>query len=124
MKILPHIPYISEENPYTREDCMALKERVLDKLERMGLKDLRKNIVFEHTWTPFDILERYHSNGGSVYGVVSDIQKNLAFKFPKQSVKYKNLFFTGGSVNPGGGMPMVVQCGQNVAKSIERFVKK
>ena len=44
--------------------------------------------------------------------------KNLAFKAPKQSTKYPNLFFVGGSVNPGGGMPMVVLCGQNVAKKI------
>jgi diapolycopene oxygenase len=31
---------------------------------------------------------------------------------------YPNLFFVGGSVNPGGGMPMVVLCGQNVARKI------
>ena len=32
--------------------------------------------------------------------------------------KYPNLFFVGGSVNPGGGMPMVVLCGQNVARKV------
>ncbi len=118
LKILPHIPYIDDANPLTREEYMALKERVLDKLERMGLTDLRKHIVFEHCWTPIDIREQYNSNKGSIYGVVSDRFKNLAFKAPKQSVKYPNLFFVGGSVNPGGGMPMVVLCGQNVAKNV------
>jgi diapolycopene oxygenase len=116
LKILPHIPYISEKNPYTRADCLALKERVIDKLERMGLTGLRKHIVFEHVWTPFDIQKNYYSNGGSIYGVVSNRWKNFAFKGPKQSPLYENLFFTGGSVNPGGGMPMVVLCGQNVAR--------
>ena len=118
LKILPHIPHIDDANPLTREDYMALKERVLDKLERMGLTDLRKHVVFEHCWTPLDIREQYNSNKGSIYGVVSDRFKNLAFKAPKQSVKYPNLFFVGGSVNPGGGMPMVVLCGQNVAKKV------
>jgi len=118
LKILPHIPYIDDEHPLTREDYLGLKERVLDKLERMGLRDLRRHIVFEHCWTPLDIREQYGSNKGSVYGVVSDRFKNLAFKAPKQSTKYPNLFFVGGSVNPGGGMPMVVLCGQNVAKNI------
>jgi hypothetical protein len=95
---------------------------VVDKLERMGLTDLRKHVVFEHCWTPLDIREQYYSNKGSIYGVVSDRFKNLAFKAPKQSTKYPNLFFVGGSVNPGGGMPMVVLCGQNVAKkSVQRF---
>ena len=118
LKILPHIPYIDDEHPLTRADYLALKERVVDKLERMGLRDLRKHVVFEHCWTPLDIREQYYSNKGSIYGVVSDRFKNLAFKAPKQSTKYPNLFFVGGSVNPGGGMPMVVLCGQNVAKKI------
>ncbi len=118
LKILPHIPYIDDERPLGRDDYLALKERVLDKLERMGLRDLRKHVVFEHCWTPLDIREQYYSNQGSIYGVVNDRVRNLAFKAPKQSTKYPNLFFVGGSVNPGGGMPMVVLCGQNVAKKI------
>lgn len=118
LKILPHIPYIDDANPLTREDYLRFKERVIDKLERMGLTDLRKHVVFEHCWTPLDIREQYNSNKGSIYGVVSDRFKNLAFKAPKQSPKYPNLFFVGGSVNPGGGMPMVVLCGQNVAKKV------
>ncbi len=118
LKILPHIPYINGEHPLSREDYQVFKDRVIHKLERMGLKDLRQHTVFEHCWTPLDIQREYYSNKGSIYGVVSDRFRNLAFKAPKQSTKYPNLFFVGGSVNPGGGMPMVVLCGQNVAKKI------
>jgi len=123
LKILPHIPYIDDAHPFTRADYLAFKERVLDKLERMSLNDLRKHIMFEHCWTPLDIREQYYSNKGSIYGVVADRWKNLAFKAPKQSTLYPNLFFVGGSVNPGGGMPMVVLCGQNVARKITAWVK-
>ena len=66
-------------------------------------KDLRQHTVFEHCWTPLDIRAQYNSNKGSIYGVVSDRWKNLAFKAPKQSTLYPNLFFVGGSANPGGG---------------------
>ncbi|MBM3879830.1 MAG: phytoene desaturase [Verrucomicrobia bacterium] len=118
LKVLPHIPPIDEARPLGREDYLAFKERVVDKLERMGLTDLRQHVVFEHCWTPLDIREQYYSNRGAIYGVVSDRWKNLAFKAPKQSTRYPNLFFVGGSVNPGGGMPMVVLCGQNVAKQV------
>ena len=118
LKILPHIPPIDEAHPLAREDYLAFKERVVDKLERMGLKDLRRHTVFEHCWTPLDLREQYYSNCGSIYGVVSDRFENFAFKAPKQSTRYPNLFFVGGSVNPGGGMPMVVLCGQNVAKKV------
>ncbi len=118
LKILPHIPYIDEERSLTREDYLAYKETILDKLERMGLEDLRSHVRYEHVLTPLDIHERYRSNKGSIYGVVVDRFKNLGFKAPKQSERYENLFFVGGSVNPGGGMPMVTLCGQNVARKV------
>jgi len=118
LKILPHIPHIDDAHPLTREDYLGFKERVVDKLERMGLKNLRRHTAFEHCWTPLDIRQQYYSNKGAIYGVVTDRFKNLAFKAPKQSTTYPNLFFVGGSVNPGGGMPMVVLCGQNVAKKV------
>ncbi len=118
IKILPHIPSIDEQMPYTRADYLALKEICIDKLERMGLKDLRKHIVVEDFWTPHDIEARYASNRGSIYGVVCDRRKNFAFKAPKQSTHFRNLFFVGGSVNPGAGMPMVSLSGQHVARMI------
>jgi len=80
----------------------------------MGLPDLRRHIVVEDMWTPEDIERRYYSNRGAIYGVVADRWKNMGLKAPKKSTKYPNLYFVGGSVNPGGGMPMVVLSGQQV----------
>jgi len=118
IKVLPHIPPLDESRPTTRGDYLALKEICLDKLERMGLKDLRHHIVVEDFWTPFDMEARYGSNRGSIYGVVCDRRRNFAFKAPKQSSQFRNLFFVGGSVNPGAGMPMVTLSGQHVARMI------
>ncbi|MDP3334837.1 MAG: phytoene desaturase family protein [Methylococcaceae bacterium] len=118
IKILPHIPHLNPEQPLTAEDYAALRERVLIKLERMGLTDLRKHIVCEEYWTPIDIEQRYYSNQGSIYGVVADRFKNLGFKIPQRSKDISNLYFVGGSVNPGGGMPMVTLSGQLVRDKI------
>jgi diapolycopene oxygenase len=118
LKVLPHIPYLNDRHRYGPEDYAAFKGRVIDKLERMGLTDLRRHVVVEHLWTPVDIERQYGSNGGSIYGVVSDWKKNLGFKAPKRSRRYRNLFFVGGTVNPGGGMPMVILGGQRAADLI------
>ena len=118
LKILPHIPPLNPGKPVPPEDYETFKERVIDKLERMGLTDLRKHIIIEDVLTPIDLEKMYQSNRGSVYGVASDWRRNYGFKFPKKSSKFKNLYFTGGSVNPGGGMPMVILCGQKVADRI------
>lgn len=120
IKVLPHIPHLNPDNPLTHDDYMVLRERVLDKLERMGLADLRRHIVTEETWTPLDIEKRYYSHQGSIYGVVTDRKKNQGFKIPHRSPHYRNLYFVGGSTNPGGGMPMVTLSGQLVRDKILR----
>lgn len=121
IKILPHIPPIDPKHPLTHEDYLGLRDRVIDKLERMGLDGLRKHAVVEDVITPIDIERMYRSNRGAIYGVVTDWKLNKGFKAPKQSATYRNLFFVGGSVNPGGGMPMVVLSGQ---KACDRLVKE
>ncbi|WP_225743551.1 NAD(P)/FAD-dependent oxidoreductase [Marinilactibacillus sp. Marseille-P9653] len=119
IKILPHIPYVQDE-PFTDQQYADLRERVLIKLENMGLTDLREHIVFEDMWLPEDIQQTYYSNRGAIYGVLADKKANNGFKHPKHSDRYDNLYFVGGSVNPGGGMPMVTLSGQQVRDMIVR----
>lgn len=117
IKILPHIPALNHID-YTKEDYMAFRELVLKKLENMGLTDLRQHIVTEYMLTPHDIESMYLSDGGAIYGTLSDKKLNQGFKHPKKSDFINNLYFVGGTVNPGGGMPMVTLSGQNAAKLI------
>jgi diapolycopene oxygenase len=117
IKILPHIPHLG--SGATPEEYDALKDRLLAKLERMGLTDLRKHVVVEDMWTPVDIERMYGSTLGSIYGVVTDWKRNKGFKAPRRSEKYDNLYFVGGTVNPGGGMPMVVLSGQLAADRLD-----
>ncbi len=119
IKILPHIPYMGDA-PLSDEDKFRFEGIVLDKLESMGLERLREHTIYRDVWWPEDIRDMYLSNRGSIYGVVSDREKNKGFKAPKRSELYSNLYFVGGSVNPGGGMPMVSLSGQLTADKIIR----
>jgi diapolycopene oxygenase len=117
LKILPHIPHMDEDGDFSEEAYDQFEDRILTKLERMGLENLRDHIIVEETLYPHDIQQMYYSNKGAIYGVVSD-QSNSALKAPKESEYFDRLYFTGGSVNPGPGMPMVTLCGQLVADQI------
>jgi diapolycopene oxygenase len=119
IKILPHIPHI-QDPPFTAADYDALKGRVLDKLERMGLKDLRKHAIVDHMWVPDDIQRLYYSNRGAIYGVEANKKLNFGFKAPKRSELFENLWFVGGSVNPGGGMPTSLLSGVQVARKLTK----
>lgn len=117
IKLLPHIPHL-QDPPFTQDDYLALKQALYTKLEAMGLHDLRKHIVVEDVLVPEDIERMYNSNKGSIYGVVASRKKNLGLRAPKRSEKYQRLYFVGGSVNPGSGMPMAVSSGQMVRDMI------
>ncbi|MFP4178001.1 MAG: phytoene desaturase family protein [Acholeplasmataceae bacterium] len=119
IKILPHVP-TNDPDRTLKGDFETFRTDVLDKLERLGLTDLRKHVVTEELWLPETIESTYYSNQGAIYGVVSDRKVNKGFKTPKHSKYYDNLYFVGGSVNPGGGMPMVVLSGQQVVDQIRR----
>ncbi|MFP4459745.1 MAG: phytoene desaturase family protein [Candidatus Zixiibacteriota bacterium] len=121
IKMLPHIPAI-QDPPFPMEEYDQLKERCYDKVERMGLENIRDHIVVEDILTPHDLEKMYYSDHGSIYGVIADKHRNKGLRAPKRSEKYDNLYFVGGSVNPGSGMPMVLYSGQMIRdKIIEDF---
>ncbi|MCM3126979.1 phytoene desaturase family protein [Paenibacillus provencensis] len=100
------------------------RELILNKLERMGLKDIRQHIEFEYTFVPDDLQRLYGANGGSIYGVVTDRKMNGGFKVPSRSDLIENLYFVGDSTHPGGGVPMVTLSGQLTADLIkEQYTK-
>lgn len=119
IKALPHIPCV-QDPPFSRQDYEELRERVLLKLERMGLVGLRQHVVVDDMLVPEDIERMYYSNRGAIYGVVNHWRKNYSLKPPQQSELYPNLFFAGGSTNPGGGTCMVVLSGQNAGMMVSR----
>ena len=102
----------------------TLKENIFIKLEKMGLKNLRRHIVVEYTLTPNDIQNLYGSHRGSIYGVACDRWLNQSLKAPKKNPKIEGMYHVGGSINPGSGMPMVVLGGYQTAKIIAKKFKK
>ncbi|MGM7702534.1 phytoene desaturase family protein [Pseudalkalibacillus sp. Hm43] len=115
--ILTHVPPLKEGESWEtfRE---TYRQTVLRKLERMGLEDIENHIEFQYEFIPDDLERLYGSNGGSIYGVVTDRKVNGGFKVPARSNLLKNLYFVGGSTHPGGGVPMVTLSGQLTADLI------
>ena len=115
--VLTHVPPLQPGESWERHRA-GYRDLVLDKLERMGATDLRQHIEFEYQFIPDDLRSLYGSNGGSIYGVVTDRKRNGGFKVPSRSTLMKGLYFVGGSTHPGGGVPMVTLSGQLTADLI------
>ncbi|MFD0958418.1 phytoene desaturase family protein [Paenibacillus chungangensis] len=116
--VLTHVPPLKDGESWTSHQS-EYREIVLDKLERMGLSNLREHIRYESSFIPDDLRSLYGSNGGSIYGVATDRRLNGGFKIPSRSELIRNLYFVGGSTHPGGGVPMVTLSGQLTADLIK-----
>ena len=115
--ILVHCPYLSGAFDWDKE-TPRYRDVIIDKLERGGMTGLRDSIQVSKTITPRDLEQMYWVNRGAIYGVVTQRGLTSAFKTGNRSDLIKGLYWAGGSVNPGPGVPMVLMSGQIAANCI------
>lgn len=84
------------------------RENILEKLENMLGEKFRDRICCEHIWTPSGIEESTSSHLGALYGNASNSASAAFFRHANNSSKIKDLYFVGGSVHPGGGVPLAI----------------
>ena len=102
-------------------DAMIDKARqnILTKISRTLGEDIEQLIEFEEQLTPQLIQDKTNSYKGSLYGTSSNSRFAAFFRHKNFSSEYKNLFFCGGSVHPGGGIPLALSS----AKIIDKLIK-
>jgi phytoene desaturase len=94
------------------------RDRVIARLEEGGLSDLRERIIFEQAITPQDLQDKYNAWRGSIYGLSSNSRQTAFLRPPNRAPGVDNLSFVGGSVHPGGGIPLVLLSARLVARQI------
>ncbi len=93
----------------------ATRKNVIDKVSRILGVDFEKHIVSEDYLDPRRIETRTSSSGGALYGNASN--KFAAFlRHPNYRPAIKNLYWIGGSVHPGGGIPLCLSSAKIAAK--------
>ena len=70
--------------------------------------------------TPADIERDTGSTFGSLYGMASHSPVSSFLRHPNRSRRIRGLYFAGGSVHPGGGMPLALLSGILAADLAEK----
>lgn len=84
------------------------RQNILNKIERILKKDITSAIIFEQILDPRSIEAKTGSYQGSLYGNSSNNQFAAFLRHPNFSIQIENLYFCGGSVHPGGGIPLAL----------------
>ena len=98
----------------TRE---KVKENVLSKISRLLGEDISALIEEEDYLDPIRIEQRTSSFAGALYGASSNDRMAAFFRHSNFS-KVKGLYFVGGSVHPGGGIPLCLLSAEIATREI------
>jgi phytoene desaturase len=115
--VLVNAPAVGPRVNWERE-AAGYRDLVVRKLERMGLADLERHVVYERIITPADLQSRYNAPGGAIYGLASNQPWAAFVRPPLRAREARGLFFVGGGTHPGGGIPLVLLSGRAVAQRV------
>jgi len=90
------------------------KKNIISKINRVLNTDIAPLIETEFILTPEGIEKATSSYRGSLYGAASNSKFAAFLRHPNFSNPIKNLYFCGGSVHPGGGIPLCLLSGKIV----------
>ena len=98
----------------------TLRENIIEKINRNLGVNIQDHIVEERVFTPKDISVNTNSYLGSLYGESSNGIFSPLKRHQNFSRSIKNLYFCGGTVHPGGGIPLCIMSSKIVSDLIEK----
>ena len=101
------------------DDLIAkARAHIISKLNRLLDCDIESLIEEEAILEPRTIESKTSSYKGALYGTSSNSRMAAFFRHPNFSRKIKDLYFCGGSVHPGGGIPLALSSAKIVGDLI------
>lgn len=103
----------------TRKSIHKLKSAILAMLSKHLGEDIQKLIECEQILTPNSLFENTGAYKGSIYGLnQNSLLKIISRKSNKDNTN-KGLYYVGGTVHPGGGIPLALVSAKNTANLIK-----
>lgn len=114
--VMVNAPSNSKEN--WDELIRVTKQNIINKINRSLKTSIEDYIEHEKIASPITIEQDTLSKGGALYGNSSNSMFSAFLRHPNFLKNVKNLYFVGGSVHPGGGIPLCLASAKIVSKEI------
>jgi phytoene desaturase len=106
------------------QDWEALRQKaralVIEKINRLLQTNIEEFIEVEEQLDPVAIEASTNSYSGSLYGTSSNNKLAAFFRHPNFKNNIKGLYFCGGSVHPGGGIPLCLKSAKIVSELVQQ----
>jgi phytoene desaturase len=103
-----------------KQQCKA---NVIAKLSRLLKTDIESLIEAEETLDPVTLETKTGAYMGAIYGASSNTKKNAFLRHPNFSKDIRGLYFVGGTVHPGGGIPLCLKSAKIMSELVTEDVK-
>ncbi|HBP44679.1 MAG TPA: phytoene desaturase [Flavobacteriales bacterium] len=97
-----------------------IRQAVLSKIQRTLGLEVEPLIETEKHFTPTTIESRTSSHLGALYGASSNSPLSAFLRHRNRSTQLQGLYFCGGSVHPGGGIPLCLLSARITSDLIEQ----
>lgn len=114
--VMVNAPANSKEN--WDELIRTTKKNIIAKINKSLKTNIEDYIEHEKIASPITIEQNTLSKGGALYGNSSNAMFSAFLRHPNFLKSIKNLYFVGGSVHPGGGIPLCLASAKIVSKEI------
>jgi phytoene dehydrogenase-like protein len=109
-------------NDHEEQDIPGMVEKsrqaVLQRLEKMGIKNLVDHIKFELTYNPLDWKNKFNLEKGATFGLSHNFLQVGYLRPQNRHRRWKNVYFVGSSTHPGGGVPIALLSARLVTERI------
>ncbi len=95
-------------------------EEVIRSVERRAFPNFGSMIEFADMTTPLDFERELNLPEGAIYGLEMSLTQLGPFRASWKSPVIENLYLTGASTNPGGGVPLVMTSGIMVSSLVKK----
>lgn len=118
MAMVP-VGHLDEDNPQDWDEIRDRARQVIfERLDAIGIKDLRDQISFEVTFGPPQYRSHLNLMKGAAFGLGYNFSQIGYLRPHNQHRHYRNLYFVGASTHPGGGLPIVLISSKLVTQRI------
>ena len=114
--VMVNAPSNSKEN--WDDLIQTTKQNIINKINKSLKTNIEDYIVQEKIASPITIEQNTLSKGGALYGNSSNSMFSAFLRHPNFLKSVKNLYFVGGSVHPGGGIPLCLASAKIVDNEI------